>query len=152
MLGQWRLEMGHVSQIVGGFWSQQKHIGQEGVLFTPVPKERQSEAVKFLNENAFATPSWMVKPEILRRIETNGVTDRIKSTQQGLLSQLVSSSRFSRLVEQEAIDGDKAYRAVELLADVRKGVWGELNGAGAGWGKCDGYRGYLQRASLYLMA
>jgi hypothetical protein len=143
--------MGHVTQLVGGFWSQQKHVGQEGVLFTPVPKERQAEAVKFLNENAFATPSWMIRPEILRRIETNGETDRIKSVQQGLLAQLLNSSRFARVIEQEAIDGDKAYRAVELLADVRKGVWGELNGGGAGAVKIDVYRRNLQRAYLDLM-
>ncbi|MDQ3013810.1 MAG: zinc-dependent metalloprotease, partial [Acidobacteriota bacterium] len=35
MLGQWRLEMGHVTQLVGAFNSQQKHIGQECVLYTP---------------------------------------------------------------------------------------------------------------------
>jgi len=149
LLGQWRLEMGHVTQLVGAFNSQQKHIGQEGVIFTPVPKERQAAAVKFLNENAFATPTWMVRPEILRRIETDGVLARIKSTQQGLLSQLLSGARFNRLTEQEAIDGDKAYRAVDLLADVRKGVWGELGGTGAV--KIDAYRRNLQRSYLDLM-
>ena len=149
MLGQWRLEMGHVTQLVGAFNSQQKHIGQEGVLFTPVPRERQAAAVKFLNENAFATPTWMVRPEILRRIETDGVLARIKSTQQGLLSQLMSASRFNRLIEQEAIDGDKAYRAVDFLADVRKGIWGELTGTAAV--KIDAYRRNLQRGYLDLM-
>jgi hypothetical protein len=149
MLGQWRLEMGHVTQVVGGLWSQQKHIGQEGVLFTPAPREKQAEAVKFLNENAFATPLWMVKPEILRRIETNGVTDRIKSAQQSLLTQLMSSARFARLVEEEAIDGDKAYRPVDFLDDVRKGIWSELNGAGPV--KIDAYRRNLQRVYLDMM-
>lgn len=149
LLGQFRLEMGHVTQLVGGFWSQQKHIGQDGVLFTPVPKEKQAEAVKFLQDNAFATPTWMIKPEILRRIETNGVTDRIKNLQSGLLSQLMSSARFARLVEQEAIDGDKAYRPVDFLSDVRKGVWNELNGTAAV--KVDPYRRNLQRAYLDLM-
>jgi hypothetical protein len=149
MLGQWRLEMGHVTQLVGGFWSQQKHIGQSGVLFNPVPKEKQAEAVRFLNDNAFATPAWMVKPEILRRIETNGVTDRIKTTQQGLLNQLLSSARFARLTEQEALDGDKAYRAVDMLVDVRKGVWSELNTAGAL--KIDVFRRNLQRVYLDLL-
>lgn len=38
MLGQWTLEMNHVANIVGGFNSQQKHIGQDGVRFTIVPK------------------------------------------------------------------------------------------------------------------
>ncbi len=149
MLGQWRLEMGHVTQLVGAFNSQQKHIGQEGVLFTPVPKERQAAAVKFLNENAFATPTWMVRPEILRRIETDGVLARIKAAQQGLLTQLLSAARFNRLTEQEAIDGEKSYRTVDLLADVRKGVWGELNGTGAV--KVDAYRRNLQRGYLDLL-
>ena len=148
MLGQWRLEMGHVTQIVGGFNSQQKHIGQDGVLFTAVPKERQAAAVKFLNENAFATPTWMIRPEILRRIETDGTIGRIRVTQQGLLSQLLSSARFSRLIEQEEIDRT-SYRAVDLLTDVRKGVWSELNGTGAI--RIDAFRRNLQRTYLDLM-
>jgi hypothetical protein len=148
MLGQWRLEMGHVTQIVGGFNSQQKHIGQDGVLFTAVPKERQAAAVKFLNENAFATPTWMIRPEILRRIETDGTISRIRVTQQGLLSQLLSSARFARLIEQEEIDRT-SYRAVDLLTDVRKGVWSELNGTSAI--RIDAFRRNLQRTYLDLM-
>ncbi|MGH9839765.1 MAG: zinc-dependent metalloprotease [Blastocatellia bacterium] len=58
------------------------HIGQDGVLFTPIAKERQMEAVKFLSDNVFATPTWMLRPEILRRLETNGALDRVKMAQQ----------------------------------------------------------------------
>ncbi len=54
MLGQWTLEMNHVAAIVGGFESQQKNIGQQGVLYTPEPKQRQAAAVAFLSDNAFA--------------------------------------------------------------------------------------------------
>ena len=43
-----RLEMNHVTQIVGGVMSQQKHIGQAGVRFTTVPKAQQADAVQFL--------------------------------------------------------------------------------------------------------
>src|SRR5215813_10668915 len=150
MIGQWRLEMGHVTAIVGGFNTQQKHVGQDGVLFTPVPKDRQVEAVKFLNDNVFATPAWMLNPEILRRIETNGALARVKMAQQLILAQLMSPARFTRLVEQEAIDGDKAYRPVDFLADMRKGVWGEVNGAAAA-PKIDAYRRNLQRAYLDMM-
>lgn len=149
LIGQWRLEMGHVAAIVGGFQTQQKHVGQDGVLFTPISKERQAEAVKFLSDNVFATPTWLLNPEVLRRIETNGSLDRVKLAQQMALNQLLSSTRFARLVEQEAIDGDKAYRPVDFLADVRKGVWGELNGTASV--KSDAYRRNLQRAYLDLM-
>jgi hypothetical protein len=149
MIGQWRLEMGHVAQIVGGFNSQQKYVGQEGVIFTPIAKERQAEAVRFLNENVFVTPSWIIRPEILRRIETNGALDRVKTAQQMVLTQLLSPARFARLVEQEVLDGAQAYRAVDLLADVRKGIWGELYATGAL--NIDAYRRNLQRAYLETM-
>jgi hypothetical protein len=64
---------------------------------------------------------------------------------------LMSPARFARLIEQEAIDGDKAYRPVDFLADVRKGVWGELNGTTAVAPKIDAYRRNLQRAYLEMM-
>ncbi|HEX5082300.1 MAG TPA: zinc-dependent metalloprotease, partial [Blastocatellia bacterium] len=150
MIGQWRLEMGHVTAIVGGFNTQQKHVGQDGALFMPVPKDRQIEAVKFLNDNVFATPAWILNPEILRRIEPNGSLTRVRAAQLIILSQLMSSARFARLIEQEAIDGGKAYRPVDFLADVRKGVWGEVNGTAAA-PKIDAYRRNLQRAYLDLM-
>src|SRR5215470_14326145 len=128
MIGQWRLEMAPVAAIVGGFNTQQKHVGQDGVLFTLVPKERQTEAVRFLNDNVFATPAWMLNPEILRCIEPDGALARVRTAQQMILSQLMNSARFTRLIEQEAMGGDKAYRAVDFLSDVRKGIWGEVNG------------------------
>ena len=45
MLGQWATELNHVTAIVGGFNSQQKHAGQDGVRFVIVPKDRQAAAV-----------------------------------------------------------------------------------------------------------
>ena len=62
VVGQWANEMGHVTQIVGAFDSFEKHGGQDGVRFTLVPKARQVAAVKFLNENAFTTPTMLLRP------------------------------------------------------------------------------------------
>ena len=148
MLGQWTLEMNHVAAIVGGFNSQEKIVGQEGVIFTPVAKARQADAVKFLNENAFATPQWAIDQEILRRIEPLGALSRIRNAQRSVLSNLLSSARFARLVEQEAMDGSAAYRPADFLADVRKGIWNELDAPQA---KIDAYRRNLQRTYLDLV-
>jgi hypothetical protein len=148
MLGQWTLEMNHVAAIVGGFNSQEKYIGQEGLLFSPVPKTRQEAAVKFLVENALATPTWMVDPQILGRIEATGVLSRIRSAQSSVMSNLLSSPRFARLVEQEAMDANKSYAPVDFLATVRKGVWKELDGPQV---KIDAYRRNLQHAYLDLV-
>lgn len=148
MLGQWTLEMGHVAQIVGGFDSQQKAIGQKGRIFTPVGKVRQQEAVKFLLDNAFVTPKWAVDAEILRRIEPVGVLSRIRNAQTTVMNSLLSSPRFARLIEQEALDGPRAYTASELLASVRRGLWKELNGPQVA---IDAYRRNLQDAYLDLV-
>jgi hypothetical protein len=145
MLGQWVLEMNHVAAIVAGIDSQEKYVGQEGVRFTPVPRQRQSDAVKFLNENAFRAPSFAVNPEILRRIEPSGVLDRMRTSQQRVLSTLLNNTRIDRLIEQEAIDGERAYKPIDFLADVRKGIWSEL---GAPQVKVDAYRRNLQHAYI----
>jgi hypothetical protein len=147
MLAQWTLEMNHVAAIVGGFNSQEKYVGQEGPIFRPVAKERQKLAVMFLAENTFVTPKWAIDPEILGRIEAVGVLARIRTAQNSVLSNLLSSARFSRLVEQEALQGGASYAPAEFLADVRKGVWKELEGAQI---RIDAYRRNLQRAYLDL--
>jgi hypothetical protein len=126
LVAQWTLEMNHVTPLIGGVLSQQKHIGQDGVRFTIVPRERQAEAVRFLLANAFATPRFLVKPELLRRIEPAGVTNRIRTAQTSVMNGLLQNDRLVRLVEQTAIDGRTAYSAVQFLGDVRRGIWSEL--------------------------
>jgi Met-zincin/Domain of unknown function (DUF5117) len=148
LLGQWVLEMNHVASIVGGFDSQQKHIGQEGVLFTPVRRERQIAAVKFLQENAFKVPEFALNPDILRRIEPVGVLDRVKTSQTRVLTALLDNARIGRLIEQETVDGAAAYRPTDFLADVRKGIWSELNAPQV---KIDAYRRNLQRSYLDVL-
>ena len=150
MLGQWALEMNHVAAIVGGFSSQQKHIGQQGVRFTPISRDRQASAVKFLNDHAFATPDWAIKPEILRRIEPVGVLDRVLGGQQRVLNSLLSTARITRLVEQTALDGPAAYPPLEFLADVRQGIWSEVYGGSSP--QVDAYRRNLQRAYVETLS
>jgi len=150
MLGQWATELNHVTGIVGGFNSQQKHAGQDGVRFVIVPKDRQVAAVRFLNENAFATPTWAVKPDILRRIEAAGALARVNQAQERILNSLLNNARFDRLVEQEAIDGMAAYKPADFMADVRHGIWSELEGAGPV--KIDVYRRNLQNSYIDLLS
>ncbi len=148
MLSQWQTEMSHVTQVVGGFNSQEKTVGQEGRIFTLVPKVRQEEAVKYLMESAFTTPMWVLDPEILRRIEAVGAIDRIHNAQRAVMNNLLNSARFARLIEQEAIDGSAAYSPTEFLATVRKGVWKELDAPQV---KVDAYRRALQHTYLDLV-
>ncbi|SPF51920.1 conserved hypothetical protein [Candidatus Sulfopaludibacter sp. SbA4] len=145
MLSQWSTEMNHVAGIVGGFNSQEKVVGQEGRIFNLIPKDYQQSAVKFLLDNAFVTPTWMIDEEILRRIEPVGAIERVHTAQNRILTTLLNSARFARLLEQETLDGNLAYSPVEFLATVRKGLWRELDAPQV---KIDAYRRELQRSYL----
>jgi hypothetical protein len=145
LLGQWTTEMNHVANIVGGFDSQTKHIGQEGVVFNIIPKERQIEAVKFLNDNAFKAPKFALDKEVLRRIEPTGALNRVRTNQTRVLNTLLQPARLQRMIEQEALDGPLAYRPIDFLADLRKGLWSELDAAQV---NIDPYRRNLQRSYL----
>ncbi|MBA3976523.1 MAG: hypothetical protein C0504_20140 [Candidatus Solibacter sp.] len=126
VLGQWSLEMGHVTAIVGGNETRQVHGGQPGVRFTPLPKARQAAAVKFLLDNGFHVPKWALNPEILRRIEPDGAVARIRTAHQRILTSLLAPARLNRLVDQEALAGSSAYSLSGLLSELRGGIYSEL--------------------------
>lgn len=147
LLGQWTLEMNHVAAIVGGFNTRQKAVGQEGLAFVPVPKVRQQEAVKFLVGNAFTSPTWAVNRDIIRRIEPAGTLNRLRNAQNSVLSNLMNSARFARLVEQQAIDGN-SYSVADFASDVREGIFSELNAPKV---SVDAYRRNLHRSYLDIV-
>lgn len=141
ILGQWVLEMGHVAVIVGGVESQDKHIGQAGVQFTPTSRARQVAAVRYLNDNAFRTPTFLIHPEISRMFEPDGVMDRVRISQLSVLNRLLQDQRIQRMIEIQAEDGANAYAPSEFLSDVRHGVWSELSEPSV---KIEAYRRNLQ--------
>ncbi len=148
VVGQWRTELTHVTNVVGAADSQEKYGSQEGVRFTPVTRARQKAAVAFLKENAFTTPTFLLDEGILRRIEPTGSVQRISSAQSGILSSLLRDDRLMRMGEyaQETGSGN-GYTPLELLADVRAGLFSEL----AGGRPIDVYRRALQRAYVDML-
>ena len=145
MVGQWRTEMSHVVNIIGGANSQEKYGSQPGPRFTPIAAAKQREAMKYLAANAFQTPTFLIDQSILRRIESVGEINRIERAQSSVLSAVLNDARMSRLVEYQAMaeNQDAAYSLADMLGDLRKAVWSELS---AGSPKVDAYRRALQRA------
>jgi hypothetical protein len=118
-------------------------------MFTIIPKQRQAEAVKFLGENAFKAPKFAIDTQVLRRIEPVGALNRIRTSQQNVLNTLLQPARLQRMIEQEALDGPAAYRPVDFLQDLRRGVWTELDALQV---NIDPYRRNLQRTHLDLLS
>ena len=151
VIGQWGTELRHVTWVVGGTDAQEKYVGQDGPRYVPLSRARQKEAVKFLNDNAFATPTYFLVPEILRRIEVEGALRRINQQQAGILGGLFNDRRMERLVEFEALASNKAdaYSLSEFVSDVRTGIFAELRASNPA---SDTYRRELQRSFIALAA
>jgi len=145
---QMALELGHVANVVGGYDSEPKAGPVPGVRFTPLSKARQQEAVLFLNENLFKTPLWLAPTDVLRKIEPTSGQARLATLQSRALASVLSAARLTRLQEHEAILGDKAYTILQLLADLRAGIFAELAGDAV---KIDPFRRNLQRAYVDLL-
>ncbi len=137
-----------MANIVGGYDSEPKVGLAPGVRFQPVSKARQQEAVRFLNENVFKTPTWLEPADIVRKIEPSSGQARLVALQQGLLNNLLRPTRTGRLQDHAAILGDQAYTVVELLSDLRSGIFTELSGPQVA---IDPYRRNLQRAYIEIL-
>jgi hypothetical protein len=140
VIGQWNRYMGHVSSNIGGVYENYKTYDQEGTVYEPVPVATQKEAVKFLNEQAFKTPEWMLNTDLLRRIEGTGSVERIKSLQEGILARVLDPGRLGRLIEARELDRNN-YGMTNLFDDLRPGIWTELSSGRSS----DVYRRNLQR-------
>lgn len=138
----WRGYISHVTANVGGVHETLKISNQEGVVYEPVEREMQQKAVDFLLENAFTTPHWLLDEDILKRIEATGAIERIQNLQTRALENLLEEERLKRMVSNVQVNDNDAYSSVELMDDLRKGIFRELY-AGE---KADAYRRNLQRS------
>jgi len=150
LVGQWSRYIGHVVTLVGGRYENAKTADQGEPIFTPVPRDKQEEAVQFVIDEVFVSPTWIADREILRRIEHAGALERVRGRQVAFLNQMLDPRRMQRIIESEVFDAG-AYPLVEYLDDLKEGVFSELDSGEP----IDTYRRSLQRAYLerleYLM-
>jgi len=147
VLSQYGRYNGHVTTIVGGVIEDNKTADQAGVIYTQVTKARQKAAVKFLNDQLFNTPTWVINKAIIDRTESSGVSDRIKNLQSRTLRGLLSSRRMVRMIDNQTLNGSKAYTVLSMMSDVRRGVWAELYSRKS----IDTYRRNLQRTHIGVL-
>jgi len=151
VLNQFKRYMGHAASNIGGVYENYKTYGQAGAVYTPVPKTRQKRNMQFLQNQLFKTPKWLINKDILNKIEYSGNVDGIRALQERTLKSLLSIGKMGRLVENETLNGSKAYSLINMMDDLRRGIWSELSSGRS----INTYRRNLQRAYIdrlkYLM-
>ena len=150
VISQFNRYMGHVSNNIGGVYENYKAADQEGAVYTAVPKAHQKEAMKFIQENLFETPEWLIDKNIFDRIEFTGSIERVRALQSRTVNNILSLGKMQRLTEAYTFD-NAAYSLPDMMSDLRSGIWSELRSGK----KIDTYRRNLQRAHIerleYLM-
>lgn len=142
VLGQFNRYMGHVTGNIGGVKETYLAYGQEGAVYEHAPRDKQERAMEFLHTELFTTPEWLIDQSIFNRIESDGGIERIRSTQVRTLNSVLDFGRMARLMENEEVNGREAYGLLEMMTDLREGIFSELSRGRT----IDRYRRNLQRA------
>ncbi|MGC6524608.1 MAG: zinc-dependent metalloprotease [Flavobacteriaceae bacterium] len=148
VLSQFNRYMGHVANNVGGVYEYYKTSDQDGAVYTHVPKDKQQAALAFLDKQLFKTPKWLLDKTIFERIEYSGSVERLRGLQERTLRNLLSLGKMARLIENETLNGESAFKLTDLTKTLRNSIWSELR-KGA---KIDTYRRNLQRAHIDRLA
>lgn len=142
ILSQFNRYMNHVIANIGGVYEDYKTAEQEGVVYTHVLKSHQKNALKFVNEELFSTPEWMIDKNIFAKIMFSGAVEKIGNIQTRCLNTILDPGRMARMIENQTMNGPEAYSLISLFSDLRKGIWSELYSGKA----IDTYKRNLQRA------
>ncbi len=148
VISQFNRYMGHVGNNIGGVYENHKTYEQDGAVYTHVPKKHQQACMDFLQEELFATPEWLLDKELFGKIQYSGFVERVRGMQVRALNNVMSLGKMGRIIENEALNGREAYTLVEMMRDLRNGVWSELRTGR----KIDTYRRNLQKAHIDRLA
>jgi len=143
-IGQFNRYLGHVTANIGGVSEYYKTYDENSPVYVHTSKERQKDAVRFLNEQLFNTPLWIADKNILSRIEEYGNTERIRGLQERTINLVLMKERLLRMQENEALNGEKAYKLTELMDDLTNAIFSEVKSKKP----IDIYRRNLQRTYI----
>ncbi len=126
VLTQYMRYVGHVTKWVGGLFDDPKTYEQEGPVFVPAPRERQKEAVAFLQNELFQPPLWLFPENIRNRFKADNGVATLASWDKTTIDRLYATDRLQRLIDAESVYGKKVYGLQEFFSDMENGIWSEL--------------------------
>jgi hypothetical protein len=145
LVSQYRQYLGKVAANIGGLYRTPRTIEQGGRVLEFIPKEKQREAVLFLNKQLFDTPEWLNDRSLFPYIG-GGFVIWLERIQEWYLHELVDASKWNALIFAETMQPKGvAYTYTELLDDLESNIWKELKDHKP----IDIHRRVVQKAYLY---
>jgi uncharacterized protein DUF4953/uncharacterized protein DUF5117 len=134
------------AKYVGGVVYVRDHAGSGREPFTPIPADRQREALKQITDGLLSVDSFRLRPDFVRRLTVNqfdrfrdnadasvinpdiSLTGRMLSVQRAVLDQLMSDAVATRIEEgaYRHTQPDHGFRLSELYDTLQNAIWSEL--------------------------
>lgn len=118
--GQFKRYLGHVAKYIGGQMETPKTVEQNGVVYEPVSKKDQKEALQFLDQNIFTTPQWLLEKDIYEKTGKTPVKT-VEEIQNGVFARILSPMVLESMYQMEAVDKN-AYPITEYFTDLNAAV------------------------------
>jgi hypothetical protein len=135
VIHQWQLLQYHVLANVGGIYMERPMItgGAVQPAYIFVEKERQRQAVQFLLDEVLCFPKWLFGDEQAKQIYLLRKTPMgtyeqepamlLKNAQNYILWDLLTNERLVRMYQNEWVNGDKAFSAVDMMQMIHQHIF-----------------------------
>lgn len=125
VVSQFSRYLGHTATYIGGVYETPKYTEEQGGIYAVVPKAEQKEALKFLNDYAFQTPTWLLSQEVFEKTQRKP-TQVVESLQNRVLDRILSGGVLNSLYTSQATYKD-AYPLDEYMKDLRNYIFSSAN-------------------------
>ncbi|RQO70786.1 zinc-dependent metalloprotease [Pedobacter sp. KBW06] len=123
VIRQYRRYVNHVVANISGLQEDIKTVDEPGAVYSYTPKAKQQQAIAFLNKQVFTTPNWLLNKSMMARVDYGVVNNRIMEMQNQVLTSLLETYGFARMIDDEIKNGNNAYTVNNLLTDLRVAIF-----------------------------
>lgn len=133
VINQWNNYLYHAMANIGGIYIENTTVGDGEKTYTFVDKEKQKASLKFLLNEVLCYPKWLFDTEVSQYtyllkntplgVMENAPTHVLKNAQSYIFWDLLSNNRLMRMLENESVNGKKAFTAVELMDGLHKSIF-----------------------------
>lgn len=133
IINQWNNYIYHPMANIGGIYMENTVIGDNQLTYTFVEKEKQEESLQFILNEVLSKLDWLFGSEVNNYIYPlqnspqgylpNSPSLLQKNAQAYVFWDLLDNKRLMRMIENENMNGKKAFTAVELVDKLHRHVF-----------------------------
>lgn len=125
VVSQYGRYLGHAAKNIGGIYETPRMNNQAGAVYEFTPKKIQQEALKFLDQQLFSTPKWLISQDIYNKTGASGLAI-ISNRQESIMNRLINTGTLNKLFEMESQMGNEAYKATTFMNELKLSIFNEL--------------------------